>query len=103
MLSSDFLDSLSEQEMGLLLYFINIVAPPSCPKMTFEISHLKWLKKDILIDRLLKSFDKISVEGHSTYKSLLEKLGVNVEIRKEEPKIELPTTEITGSVETNKI
>jgi len=107
MLLSELINSFSEDELCLLLSIINTVNPISFIHRQFEVSHLKWLKKDILIKHLLDSFQKINPEGHETFKSLMLKLDVKVDINKiETPKppaptssIEAPKQEITGSVE----
>lgn len=94
MLSSEFINSLSEEEMGLLLYFINVANRPFSHNIPFEINDLKWFRKDILTQKLLDSFNSIREEGHPTFVSLMEKFGVKVDIKKEEPKkIEEPITD----------
>ena len=100
MLSSDFISSLSEEELGMLLYFVNIVDRPLSHNISFEIKDLKYFRKDILTKKLLDSFDKLTPDGHPIFISLMEKFGVKVEIKKEEPKkIEEPALPITSSVE----
>ena len=93
MLSSDFINSLPEEEMALLLYFVNVVNRPLSHEFPFEINDLKWFRKDILTQKLLDSFDKLTIDGHLVFVSLLEKFGVKVEIKKEIPTpVTLPTT-----------
>lgn len=75
------LESLTEDEMGLALYVVNVIAPPSIPKMEFQPRHLTWFKHDALVKKLLDSFSKLKPEGHATYTSLMEKLGVKIEIK----------------------
>jgi hypothetical protein len=100
MLSSDFISSLSEEELGMLLYFVNIVDRPLSHNISFEIKDLKFFRKDILTKKLLDSFNKLTPDGHPIFISLMEKFGVKVEIKKEEPKkIEEPALPITSSVE----
>ena len=100
MLSSDFISSLSEEELGMLLYFVNIVDRPLSHNISFEIKDLKYFRKDILTKKLLDSFNKLTPDGHPIFISLMEKFGVKVEIKKEEPnKIEEPPLPITSSVE----
>ena len=100
MLSSDFISSLSEEELGMLLYFVNIVDRPLSHNISFEIKDLKYFRKDILTKKLLDSFNKLTPDGHPIFISLMEKFGVKVEIKKEEPKkIEEPALPITSSVE----
>jgi hypothetical protein len=101
MLSSEFIQSLSDDELGLLLYFVNVVDRPLSHNISFEINDLKFFRKDVLTKKLLDSFNKLTLEGHPTFVSLMEKFGVKVEIKKEEPKkIEEPVVlPITSSVE----
>lgn len=101
MLSSEFIQSLSEDELSLLLYFINVVSRPLQHSIPFEINDLKFFRKDILTQKLLDSFNTLTPDGHLPFVSLMEKFGVKVEIKKEEPeKIEEPVVlPITSSVE----
>ena len=94
MLSSDFISSLSEEELGMLLYFVNIVDRPLSHNIPFEVNDLKFFRKDILTKKLLDSFNKLTPDGHPIFVSLMEKFGVKVEIKKEEQ-----TLPITSSVE----
>lgn len=87
------LETLTEDELAIALYVVNVIAPPDVPKMTFEPRHLTWFKHDMLIKKLLDSFNKLKPEGHATYTSLMQKLGVCVQIKQNEP----PRTENTGS------
>ena len=100
MLSSEFIQSLNEDEMSLLLYFVNVVGRPLSHNIPFEVNDLKFFRKDILTKKLLDSFNKLTPDGHPIFVSLMEKFGVKVEIKKEEPKkIEEPALPITSSVE----
>jgi hypothetical protein len=100
MLSSEFIQSLNEDEMSLLLYFVNVVGRPLSHNIPFEVNDLKFFRKDILTKKLLDSFNKLTPDGHPIFVSLMEKFGVKVEIKQEEPKkIEEPVLPITSSVE----
>ena len=100
MLSSDFINSLSEEEMGMLLYFVNVASRPLSHKIQFEINDLKFFRKDVLAQNLVSSFDKLTPEGHPTFISLMEKFGVKVEIKKEIPIVEEPVQlPVTSSAE----
>lgn len=89
------LETLTEDELALVLYVVNVIAPLEVPKMTFEPRQLTWFKHDALIKKLLDSFNRLKPEGHATYVSLMQKLGVCIEI-KQQPN-EPARTENTGS------
>ena len=89
------LETLTEDELALVLYVVNVIAPLDVPKMTFEPRHLTWFKHDALIKKLLDSFNRLKPEGHATYVSLMQKLGVCIQIKQH---VNEPTrTENTGS------
>lgn len=87
------LEDLNEDELAMALVIVNHINPPDLPKMTFEPRHLTWFKHDQLIKKLLDAFRKLKPEGHATYTSLMQKLGVCVQIKPHEQ----PRTENTGS------
>lgn len=91
------LQDLTEDELALALYVVNVISPPESPKMTFEPRHLTWFKHDALVKKLLGIFNQLKPEGHATYVSLMQKLGVCVEIKQQPPPNEPPRTENTGS------
>lgn len=90
----DQLHSLTEDELALCLVVINFIDPPCVPKMEFEPKHLVWFRHNMLIQKLANAFPKLKEEGHSTFLSLMEKLGVKGEIKKQEPQ-----TILSGSVQ----
>jgi hypothetical protein len=75
------LHSLDEQELALALVIVNDIAPPVMPKMTFEPRHLTWFNHEQLIKKFLEIFSKLNPEGHATYVSLMQKLGVCIQIQ----------------------
>ena len=87
------LNSLTDEELGIVLVVVNHISPIESPKMQFEPRQLTWFKHDALVKKLLDSFNRLKPEGHDTYVSLMQKLGVKVEIKKHEPQ----RTEDTGS------
>ena len=89
------LETLTEDELALALYVVNVIAPPVAPVMTFEPRHLTWFKHDALIKKFLEVFPRLKPEGRNTYVSLMQKLGVCVQI-KHNPN-ESPRAENTGS------
>ncbi len=98
------LQTLSEEEIAICLHVVNVIAPPAAPKMEFEPRHLTWFRHDMLVKKLLDVFPRLLPEGHSTYVSLMAKLGVHVEIKAVEPPLPstssiCPSNEITSSIE----
>jgi hypothetical protein len=89
------LNSLDEQELAMALVIVNVIAPLEVPKMTFEPRHLTWFKHDMLIKKFLDVFPRLKPEGHATYVSLMQKLGVCIQIKQQAN--EPPRTENTGS------
>ena len=89
------LETLTEDELAVALYIVNVIAPPVAPVMTFEPRHLTWFKHDMLIKKFLEVFPRLKPEGHATYVSLMQKLGVCIQI-KQNPN-EPPRAENTGS------
>jgi len=99
------LQSLTEDELAIVLYVVNVIAPPESPKMEFQPQHLVWFRHDMLIKKLVDSFNRLKPEGHATYTSLMEKLGVKIEIKPvpppEAPKTASIDTSITSSALTS--
>ena len=75
------LETLSEDEVALALYIVNVVAPPALPKMTFEARHLTWFNHEQLIKKFLNVFHQLNSDGHSVYVSLMQKLGICIQIQ----------------------
>lgn len=98
------LETLSEGELALAVYIVNVVSPPGLPKITFEPRHLTWFNHEMFIKKLLDVFPKLDVEGHATYVSLMQKLGVCIVIQNH-PNPNLNETESTkneAATETTK-
>ena len=90
-------ETLTGEEVALALVVVTYIDPPCIPKMEFEPRHLTWFKHDMLVQKLLAAFPKLNPEAHTIYSSLLTKLGVQHEIRKNiVPPLVTPTT---GSTE----
>jgi hypothetical protein len=88
------LETLTEDELALALYIVNVIEPLDIPKMQFEPRQLTWFRHEALVEKLVRAFPKLLPEGHPIFVSLMEKLGVKGEIRKPEP----PQTEATSSI-----
>jgi hypothetical protein len=96
----DQLYELTPDELALVLVIVNDIAPPASPKMTFEPRHLTWFRHDQLIKKLVDVFPKLKPEGHATYVSLMQKLGVCIQIQSSAKLPEIkPEAEITKSIE----
>ena len=98
MLSSDFISSLSEDELAMLLYYVNVANRPLSHNIPFEISNLKWFRKDVLIQKLLESADLLTDEGHPIFISLMDKFGIKIELKKKVNMESVP--QISQSIET---
>ena len=104
------LTDLNDDELAMALYIVNVIAPPESPKMEFQPRHLTWFKHDVLIKKFLDSFNRLMPEGHATYVSLMQKLGIKVEIKQTQIPNEktniLPntgSTPVCGSSDTGSI
>lgn len=85
----------------MALYIVNIIAPLESSKIEFEPRHLTWWRHEFLVKKIVDSYKRVLPERHTTYVSLLEKLGYKFEIPKEEslpPVKEESKSETTGSV-----
>jgi hypothetical protein len=78
------LESLTEEELGMALYIVNTLKPLK-PSIELPPRGLTWLRKGELEKRLMESFSFIKPEAHPIYSSLLNKLGIQHEIKYEQP------------------
>lgn len=92
------LETLTEDEVSMALFIVNHVFPLESPKMELSPRHLTWFKHDALIKKLIAAFPRIKPEGHAIYVSLMAKLGVQGEVRYEQPPAP-PAVQTTASVE----
>lgn len=88
------LQSLDDSELALVLYVVNHISPPVTPPPPFEPIHLTWWKHQALVQKLIDAFPQIKPEAHAIYSSLMEKLGVKVEIKPVPPPEAPPTQSI---------
>ncbi len=79
------LETLTEDELAMCLYIVNVIDPMTCPKMEFEPRNLTWFKHEFLVKKIVNSYTRVLPEGHATYVSLLGKLGYVFEFPKEQP------------------
>ena len=87
------LETLTEDELCLCLFIVNVTFPIESPKMELTSRQLTWLKHDALVKKLLDAFPRLKSDAHPIYTSLMQKLGVCVQIKQHEQ----PRTENTGS------
>lgn len=78
------LSSLTEDELAMCLYIVNVLQPTE-PPLEIPAKGLVWFKRDALIKKVTDVFPQVKPEYHSIYLSLLEKMGVKVEIHKQPP------------------
>jgi len=106
-MTTEQFENLTEDEIGICLHIVNVIAPPKSPSIEFEPRQLTWFKHDMLVKKLLGAFPSIKPEGHAIYSSLLKKLGVEHQIKYEQPPSQgstegssekmPPSTEVTAS------
>lgn len=89
------LKTLTEDEMALALYIVNVIEPLDIPKIELEPRHLTWFRHDALVHKLVRAFPRLLPEGHPIFVSLMEKLGVKGEIKTTGT---IPNPEITNSI-----
>jgi hypothetical protein len=69
------LQSLTQEELQLLLYVVNIVEPLTSPKIEIGLKQLTWFKHDELIKKLTNQESKLTPEGQVVFKGLMTKLN----------------------------
>ena len=69
------LQSLTEDELSLLLYMVNVINPLSIPKLEITPERLLWYKHDWLIDSLIKCEPNLTATGKTICKDILYKLN----------------------------
>lgn len=78
------LDSLSDLELMMCLYIVNTLQPTK-PPLEIQPRGLTWFKNDILVKKIIDSFQEVKPEYHYVYVSLLAKLGVQANITYQTP------------------
>jgi hypothetical protein len=76
--------SFTEDELAMILYIINHIQPTD-PHMEIPVNGLVWFKKGVVEKKIMDSFQKVKPEYHSLFSSILNKLGIEHEIRYEVP------------------
>ena len=69
------LQSLTQEELQLLLYVVNIVEPLTSPKIEIGPKQLTWFKHDALVRKLTNHELKLTPEGQVIFKGLMAKLN----------------------------
>lgn len=70
----DTIKFLTEDELGLLLYIVNVVEPMTLPKMEIGVKELPWLRQQQLVEKLIRQNDKLTPEGQAILKTLVAKV-----------------------------
>jgi len=73
----DTIKCLTEDELALLLYVVNVIDPMTIPKMEIGVKELPWLRQQLLVEKLLKQKDKLKPEGQEVLRSLVAKITKN--------------------------
>jgi hypothetical protein len=92
------LDELTEEELGISLYVVNILSPIK-PPIEINARGLTWFPHDTLVKKLLDAFPLIIPEYHPIFQGLMAKLGVKIEIQVMPPTPEAVQSELTSSVD----
>jgi len=66
---------LTEQELSLVLYVVNVLEPLQSPKIELGLKELPWLKHESLIWKLKQHQSKLTDEGKEIFNSLMTKLN----------------------------
>lgn len=80
----------------MILYICNVLSPLDIPEIQLSVNQLVWLKHGFLINKITGVFPSVKHEYHHIYKSLLEKLGVHIDIKYEQPPTQ-PTPPVSSS------
>lgn len=78
------LQSLTQDELALLLYIVNVIDPISIPKMEFGPKELLWFKHDALLWKLAQQEPKLTPEGKEIFQGLMSKLNKTPQQEQEE-------------------
>lgn len=70
----DTIKFLTEDELALLLYIVNVVEPMTFPKMEIGIKELPWLRQNLLVEKLIRQNDKLTPDGQAILKTLVAKV-----------------------------
>ena len=69
------LQSLTQLELEVLLYVVNVLEPLTSPKIFIGPQELLWLKHDMLLRKLANQESKLTPEGQVIFKGLMDKLN----------------------------
>lgn len=89
------LESLTEDELAMCLFVVNVVLPVK-PPLEIPPRGLTWFKHDMLVKKLMDSFQHVNPDAHPIFVSLMHKLGVKVDIHPIPPPPP-PPAEVTSS------
>jgi hypothetical protein len=69
------LQSLTQEELQLLFYIINVIEPLTSPKIEIGSKEILWFKHDTLVWKLSKQESKLTPEGKTIFQGLMTKLN----------------------------
>jgi hypothetical protein len=69
------LKSLTEDELALCLYIVNVIAPTTFPKLEYTPRQLTWFKHDALLWKVAQQEAKLTDEGKKIFHGLMTKLN----------------------------
>lgn len=78
------LNTLTDDEVGFVLYIVNKLNPPPFGQEIPEIG-LTWFRKGALEQKIQNAFPYLKHEAHPVFSSILNKLDVKHEIKYEQP------------------
>ena len=73
------LEALTENELMLLLYIVNVIEPLKAPAMEITAKQLLWFKHDSLVWKVSQQESKLTPEGKEIFKSLMTKLNTTAQ------------------------
>jgi len=73
------LQSLTQDELSLLLYIVNVIEPLQAPKIEIGLKELLWFKHDFLIQKVARQESKLTPDGKIIFQRLMAKLNKTTE------------------------
>ena len=73
------LENLTEDELALLLYIVNVIEPLKSTATEITAKQLLWFKHDSLVWKVSQQESKLTPEGKEIFKSLMTKLNTTAQ------------------------